>query len=325
MLGGELIRDLNRLIEARDAKEPAVLIESLPDELGASPVWDLSVDGFLDIRNELLGGREQYNTFVAGSVLRLGNEIGRDPIGIGGCVRNDQHFAGPGEEIDGDVSKQGALGGHDIGIAGSEDLIDGTNCFGPQGHCGDRLRTADRVNLGSSCLLEGIQQILIDLSLRVAGSANHDLGASGDLGERDCHERGGNERGRSSGDVESNTLERVELLSDLGVMRVLGLPGLAHRLLTEIANIPGGGFDGLGDLFPAGTGVFQGLVGNLKRFRAEGGSIEFAGILDEGLVAVLFDAVDNGLSAFDDRLIKEAGGAEELANRFFEALLVVGM
>ena len=80
-------------------------------------------------------------------VLGLRQQIGGDPVRIGGPVGKDQHLRGTGDHVDADTAEHQPLGGGDIGIAGADDLRHRRDRLGAVGERGNRLRAADAIDL----------------------------------------------------------------------------------------------------------------------------------------------------------------------------------
>src|SRR6266849_4524704 len=82
-----------------------------------------------------------------GIVLGLRQKVGGDPGRIVAAVGNDQDLGGAGDQVDADLAEDAALGGGDIGVAGSDDLVDRRDRRGSVGERGHRLGAADAVDL----------------------------------------------------------------------------------------------------------------------------------------------------------------------------------
>ena len=80
----------------------------------------------------------------------LRQEIGGDPVGIVVGIGHDQHFGRTGDHVDADGAEDLALGGGHPGIAGANNLGDGTNGFGAVGECSNGLSAADPVDLADT-------------------------------------------------------------------------------------------------------------------------------------------------------------------------------
>ena len=95
----------------------------------------------------------------------LTEQIGGDPAGIVETVGEDQDFRRPGDHVDADGPEHLALGGGHIGIAGADDLIDGSDGVGAIGQRGDGLGAADPVDLINAGKVGGGQHQGIDRPL----------------------------------------------------------------------------------------------------------------------------------------------------------------
>ncbi len=70
----------------------------------------------------------------------LRQQIGGDPIGIVVAIGHHQDLGRTGNHVDTHRAEHLALGGRHIGIAGSDDLIDGPHRVRTIRECADRLR-----------------------------------------------------------------------------------------------------------------------------------------------------------------------------------------
>ena len=95
---------------------------------------------------QLLAGGDQHGRRV-GAVLGLGQQVDGDDERVGVLVGDDQHFGRPGEEVDADLAEQLALGLGDVGVAGAGEHVDRVDGLGADGQGGDRLDTAEQVDL----------------------------------------------------------------------------------------------------------------------------------------------------------------------------------
>ncbi len=139
-----------------------------------------------------------------------------------------------------------------------------------------------------------MEKVRVDFPLLAARCAHDDLFTSCGGGERDGHDRGRNERGSASGNVATDTVERAEDLSDLGPLRVLHHPVLAHALLGKFGDIfMGGGdrfLDRSLDLFVGGC---QLPLGNDDRLWIELDAVEALRILKDCGVSTTADGFDD--------------------------------
>ena len=257
-------------------------------------------------------------------MFRLREKVGGDVGGLGGIVGEHQDFAGAGQEINRDMAEEEALGRDDVGVARTEDFLDWLDRRGAERHGGDGLGTAHAIDLCGSGLLDREQERGIDAAVLAARSADDDLGTASDLGQRDGHERGGDERSRAAGDVDAYALKRIELLPDRSAVAVLCGPCFAEALAGEDGDVlrrfghrcPQGfvGLEGGGEQFGGRHGK-PGGVGQL-------GSIELGSELKQRRVSVFLHGMDDGAGAILDGGIKQAGGRADRGDPIGKAAVV---
>ena len=169
-------------------------------------------------------------------MLRLGAEVGADPLGLGGAVRDDHDLARAGQQVDADAAEELALGLGDVAVAGTEDLVDRGDARGADREGGDRLDAADRVDLAHAAEVQGGEQLGVDLALGVGRRAGDELGHARDLRGDGGHEHGGDQRDLPAGDVEAAAADGKVALADLGPVRVAREPGLGQGAAVEVAH-----------------------------------------------------------------------------------------
>ena len=103
-------------------------------------------------------------------MLRLGQQVGRDPVGIGILVGDDQHLGRPGDHVDADLTEDPALGRGHVSVARPDDLGDGRDRRRAVGERGDGLRPADPEDLVDAREARGRQHEWI-VSPRGVGTA----------------------------------------------------------------------------------------------------------------------------------------------------------
>ena len=86
--------------------------------------------------------RRQEDGAGSGVVLGLGDQIRRDPVGIA-VLGHDDDLRRPGVEVDGAVGRHAGLGGGDVGVAGTDDLVHARHRRRAVGQCGDGVRAAE--------------------------------------------------------------------------------------------------------------------------------------------------------------------------------------
>ncbi len=82
-------------------------------------------------------------------------QVDRDHERVGVLVGDDQHLGRPGEQVDADLAEQLPLRLGDIGVAGARDQIDLADRLGAHREGGDRLHTAEQMDLVGSGEVHG--------------------------------------------------------------------------------------------------------------------------------------------------------------------------
>ena len=85
-----------------------------------------------------------------GVVLGLRQKIGGNPLRVVVAIGDHQHLGRTGDHIDADRAEDAALGGRDIGIARTGDLVDRRDRRGAVSERRDRLRAADAIDLADA-------------------------------------------------------------------------------------------------------------------------------------------------------------------------------
>ena len=141
------------------------------------------------------------------AVLGLGQQVGRDPGGVGGVVGDDQHFGWAGDHVDADGAEDLALGSGDIGVAGADDLGDRRDGGGAVGQRADRLGAADAVDLGDAGDLRGGQHRVVDLAAR-RGDDHGDAGDAGDVRRHGVHQHARRIGGEAARHIDADGFDR---------------------------------------------------------------------------------------------------------------------
>ena len=95
---GEFVGESYRFVEIFGDDGEAVFIQTLTRLGGAVELGELGVQFAVDLIGKFGGIGEQHGG--AGGVFGLAEQIGGDPVGAGGIVCDDKHFAGAGEAVD---------------------------------------------------------------------------------------------------------------------------------------------------------------------------------------------------------------------------------
>ena len=81
----------------------------------------------------------------------LGKQSAATNSGSARIGENDD-FRRAGDHVDADDAEHAALGGGDIGVAGTDDLGDRRDALGSVGERGDRLRAADAIDFADPAI-----------------------------------------------------------------------------------------------------------------------------------------------------------------------------
>ena len=279
MLGGKAVGDPDGLLHVAHTHKHGVG-HRLGQMLGARGELRLPGDLFPHRRDQSVRIAEQDHD-AACTMLRLGKKIGGHPGRIRLGVGDHQHLAGTGEQVDSDPAEDLALGLDDIGVAGAEDLGHGTDRPGAVGQRGDRLRSADTVNLCGPAEIERREQGGGDASIRGGGRHGDDFGNPGGLCKTARHDGAGNKGSRPPGDVEADPGKRVETLSDESPLGVLHRPVFAEALFCKRGHVCNGCRKGLLHVrSERGAGFFYLCGSHTDPGRRQSGAAELRGIIE---------------------------------------------
>ena len=179
----------------------------------------------------VVGDEDRLRGFV---MLRLGKQIGGDPVGIGGAVGEHQHFGRARDHVDADLAEDAALGRSHPGVAGADDLDDGRNGLGAISERRHRLRAADAVDLVDAGTLRRRQHQRLDMA---AGRRNHhdDALHARDLRRHDIHQHGRRIGRGAARHIEPDGVERRPAPAELDARRVA-----KAQILRPLALVEGG-------------------------------------------------------------------------------------
>ena len=189
-----------------------------------------------DRLRERLAVGDEKRTLVAGAVLRLREQIRRNPVRIGGVIGKNGDFAGTRHEVERNGAVNLAFGGRDVRISGPHDLEHGFHMADAVRHQPDGLDTAHAVGFANAADLHRVENFRTDGSVLRTGRARHDFGDPGGLGEGRRHDDRGSEGRRAAGDIDADALKRGERLAQNAAVRRRHLPVGPHRLLRERGN-----------------------------------------------------------------------------------------
>src|SRR6516165_5494460 len=180
---------------------------SLPCQL-----FDLNSDLRPDRFHQSFGESDKtYNAAV--SVLSLGQQIRRNPTRLCRIIRDNQNFAWPRHQIDRDKAENLALGLGYIGVSGPKNLVDGSNHFCAEGHCGDSLCAAYLVNFGCSGQAQGCKEAAVNGFCWTNRRSDYDLRHTCNFGQGNGHYRSGHQRSRTGGHIDTDSTKRIKTLA----------------------------------------------------------------------------------------------------------------
>ncbi len=184
MLGRYAVDQRHRIGQFADGDDGAMARPALGGDGGALETGKLRIDRRCH-RVGKAGIVGDEDGLRGGVMLGLREEIGGDPGRIVAAVGDHQYLGGAGDEIDADSAEDAALGRRDIGVAGTDDLVDRRNRPRAMGERRHRLRQHER----------------IEHAVRRRHHHDHSLDP-GDLGRNRVHQHRGRVGGGAARDVE---------------------------------------------------------------------------------------------------------------------------
>ena len=306
MFRGKLVGDGNGCLQVFDLQAPTVAGERFLNESCSGLFGELVFDGSQNLFYKTFRSGEQRDSFSAGAVFGLRYKVGGRPIRLGGLVGDNQDLAWSGQEIDGDLTEQGAFGGNYVIVARPEDFADRADGRCPASHGRNSLGAANSVNFCGAGKIKRIEEGRMDCAIRAARCADDDFRASCNLRQCDGHQSRRNERGAAAGNVKADSGKWIEFLSNECSMGISHLPVFSPGNSAEGSNVVGGvadgSFDGNRNFFR-----FANLcVRHSKRCRSEFGAVKFLGELTQHAISVFLHRFNNVRSLSEDNRIKQA-------------------
>ena len=140
-------------------------------------------------------------------MLGLRPQVPGDDLGVRGGVGEHDQLARAGQRLDPDLAEQQALGLLDVGVAGADDQVDGADALGAERHRGNRLRTADRIDLLDAQQVQRGQHRAVGEPVRARRRADCDGVDPGDLGRYDAHDGAGRVRSAAARHVQPDAAD----------------------------------------------------------------------------------------------------------------------
>ncbi|MCY1526775.1 hypothetical protein D9M68_618150 [compost metagenome] len=309
---GDAVGNLAGLLLVGDQDQRAAVLQRGADDLGALHGRQQLVDARRDPVEEgrVRADQDRLGVLV---VLGLGEQVHGDPVRIGAAVADHEDFRGAGDHVDADLAEHMALGGGDVDVARTDDLVDLRHALGAVGQRGHGLGAADGEDAVDTGDAGGGEDDLVDLATR--GRHHHDhFGDAGDLGRNRVHQHRGRVGRLAARHVQAGAIQRGDLLAEHGAVGLGVAPGILLLLLVVAAHARRGVFQGFalgrGD---AGQGQFQALarqdqVGHGFGFDA----IETLGELHHGGVAAAAHGSDDVQHALVDGVVGNAFPGEQM-------------
>ena len=238
MLRRELVRQRHGVSDAGHLNQPDVTFKNALDEFAARQLGQLFGNFFLNDLENFCGGRHEPDAFVAGTVLGLCEHVGGGELRIRRVVGDDKQIARASEQINRHAPDEQPLGHADVGVAGTKNFLHATDRLGAVSQRRNRLRAADAVNLRRPRRARREQNCRIDGAVPATRRGHHDFLAARDFGERDGHQRRGDERRGAAGNVDADACERVKLFTNTGAVGIFRLPVFTQRFFGEAGDIP---------------------------------------------------------------------------------------
>ena len=311
VFGGNVVGDFAGFVQVFGEYHHAPVAERGFDDVAAGHGFDEAVHGGLDFVEVGLrrADKDGLGDFV---VFGLAEQIHRHPVGGRAAVGDDEDFRRPRHHVDTDYAEHAAFGGGDEGVARSGDFIDLRYGLGAVGEGGNRLRAADGEDFGDARDEGGGKHDVVAFAFG-RGDDHDDFFHAGDMGGHGVHDDGTRIRRFAAGDVNADTVERCNLLSQQRAVFVFVRPRFHFLALVVAFNACGGGFQG-GLNFGLQT-LKRGLQIVLSEdevgYGSGGRAVEAVGVFDERrITAFLYVGADVGDNAVDFGILRGFKGQQ---------------
>lgn len=232
-------------------------------------------------------------------MLGLVEGVEGDLADIGGGIGKDDRFARAGRRTRIDAPGQQALGGHEPGAAGANDLVAARDRFGAVCGRGDGLRPAGLVYPRDAAEGAGVERCVVDPAIGGRRRQHGDFLDPGDDGGNRRHQRDGGKRALAARHVAGNGADRCPALAGEHARRHLLDPHvLGHLGLVEAADRVGGELQGfLQFRLQPGLGACEIGRGGADRVGADVGPVETRRAIHQRRVAAPGDIIHHGRTA----------------------------
>ena len=218
MFGRNPIGDCDRFGEIARVQQRAAALQRLRDRV--APRQTRQQPNHRGIhRIEVRGIGAQQNRLRRGVVLRLREQIEREPVHRRRAIGDDQNLAGSRDHVDSNGTKHETLRGRDICPAGPNDFVHARYRGGAERERRDRLRAADREHaIDAGDVQRRQHQRITD---RVGRRHRHDdLADAGDARRHHGHQHRRWIRRLSTGHINTDSIERRHAVPDSIAERV---------------------------------------------------------------------------------------------------------
>jgi hypothetical protein len=234
MLGSDAVRLAHHLVETFAHDHFAEIRPRLAGSVGGRKNGEEPLDLAQRVASKLFRiGDEDRGRGRA--VLGLAEEVGRTDLAVDALVGDDQRLGRSGQEIDADAAEQLALGFRDVGIAGSDDHVDGAHRLGAERHGGDRLHAAEDIDFVRPAQMHGGDDRGVGAALE-RRRAGHDALHASDARGNDRHVRRSHHGIAPARHVAPDRAHRDVAVSEHDAGKRLDLE-LAQRLLLFLREI----------------------------------------------------------------------------------------
>src|SRR5690606_38530563 len=105
-----------------DLDQGATAFDGGAGDLGSLQSRQQARNAFGDLVEERRIGTDQDRLRIL-VVLGLGEQVHGDPVRVGLAVADDEDFRRPGDHVDADLAEHVTLGGGDVDVARTDDLV----------------------------------------------------------------------------------------------------------------------------------------------------------------------------------------------------------
>jgi len=189
VLEGVAIGDRAGLLRGGDEMDRAVAPPGGPGHARERQLAELAVDLEANVGGEGRRRRDEHRARV-GVHLGLGEQVGRDDLGVGALVGHDQDLGGTAEDLDPDAAQELALRLDDVRAARGDDDVHAGDGLGAEGQGRETVDAADGVDLVRAGERHGgdVRRHRTPIAGR---GARDDAWHARDLRGHDAHLRGG--------------------------------------------------------------------------------------------------------------------------------------